>query len=267
MRFSWLVPLVCVFPVFGQGLGLEDTGKDHVQPSLALEHTAVAPGGTTTLAVRFELSDAWHLYWSNPGDSGDSPAVELALPEGVTAGEVQWPLPFRHVLPGDLLGHLYEHELVLLIPLQIGEDVAPGAHPLQAKLGWLVCKDVCLMGDAERETTLTVGETALDAGAKDLFARARKRLPRAPKPDELQASWEGETLTLRVPGATGLVFFPESEPAAADLLRAGKVEGERLVIRFPELGEATRVRGMLEVRRGDSSEGLRVDVAVPAPKK
>lgn len=260
MRTTWLL-LLCALPVWGQGLGAE--APVLVTPSLALEHAAAAPGGTTTLAVRFELADAWHLYWTNPGDSGDSPAIELTLPDGVTAGEVQWPMPFRHVLPGDLLGHLYEHELVLLIPLTVGEDVASGAHPLRAKLGWLVCKDVCRMGDGELETALTVGESRPNADAKALFARARKRLPRDPKPDELQASWEGEALTLHVPGATRLVFFPESEPAAADLLRAGTVEGERLQVRFPELGEATRVRGLLEVRRGDAVEGLRVDVPVP----
>ncbi|MCA8921257.1 MAG: hypothetical protein KDD82_05580, partial [Planctomycetes bacterium] len=236
------------------------------RPSLALEHTQVAPGGSTTLAVRFELSEHWHLYWTNPGDSGDAPAIELSLPEGVVAGAVQWPMPTREVLPGDLLGHHYDGELVLLIPLSVDAGVAAGPLQLEAQLGWLVCKDVCLMGDAEVQTTLKVGaEATLDAEAKPLFARARARMPRAPRAGELEASWEGDALTLRVAGAAELVFFPESTPAAAELLARGRVEGERLTIRFPSLpAQPATIRGLLQVSREGKTEGLRVSVAAPA---
>ncbi|MCA8925036.1 MAG: hypothetical protein KDD82_24715, partial [Planctomycetes bacterium] len=71
MRTTFLL-LLLAWPAAGQGLGLTETGNDHARPSLALEHTQVAPGGSTTLAVRFELSEHWHLYWTNPGDSGDA---------------------------------------------------------------------------------------------------------------------------------------------------------------------------------------------------
>ncbi|MEZ6185512.1 MAG: protein-disulfide reductase DsbD family protein [Planctomycetota bacterium] len=256
--------LVAASAAYGQGLGLTETGQDHAHPSLVLEHARVAPGSSTTLAVRFTLSPEWHLYWTNPGDSGDAPQVELALPAGVTAGAIQWPVPTRHVLPGDLLGYLYEEELVLLIPLEVGAGVKPGAYPIQAELGWLVCKDVCLMGDDALELALEVGPPqAGDAEAKALFARARARLPRAPKDGELQAELAGDALTLEVPGATKLVFFPESTPAAKDSLTAGEVEGERLTIHYGALGDATALRGILRVTKGDASYGLQVEVAVP----
>jgi DsbC/DsbD-like thiol-disulfide interchange protein len=51
--------------------------------------------GSMLAGVHFQLEPGWHIYWINPGDSGQPPAFYWTLPLGATAGEVQWPRPER----------------------------------------------------------------------------------------------------------------------------------------------------------------------------
>ena len=47
------------------------------------------------MALRQEIAPGWHTYWMNPGDSGEPPRIEWALPTGFTAGDIVWPHPER----------------------------------------------------------------------------------------------------------------------------------------------------------------------------
>src|SRR5512139_1359458 len=53
------------------------------------------PGKDLWIALRFELEAGWHVYWQNPGDSGNPPALRWQLPDGIRAGEIAWPAPER----------------------------------------------------------------------------------------------------------------------------------------------------------------------------
>ena len=64
----------------------------------------IAPGDTFWVALRQQITPGWHTYWTNPGDSGETPRLEWALPGGFTAGDIQWPHPERlRGGPGDEL--------------------------------------------------------------------------------------------------------------------------------------------------------------------
>ena len=43
--------------------------------SLWTTKTAVAPGGTATAAIVFELKEGWHTYWRNGGDAAQPPLL------------------------------------------------------------------------------------------------------------------------------------------------------------------------------------------------
>jgi len=53
------------------------------------------PGQTFWVGLHQRISPKWHAYWMNPGDSGEPPRIEWALPSGFTAGEIAWPFPER----------------------------------------------------------------------------------------------------------------------------------------------------------------------------
>src|SRR5437868_1703067 len=53
--------------------------------------TAPPEGGDVWLGIHFRMRDTWHIYWRNPGDSGIPPTVTWHVPDGVRAGEIEWP--------------------------------------------------------------------------------------------------------------------------------------------------------------------------------
>jgi len=90
MRSLFLAALIWLMalPAFASQSVPVDTGK--VTASLVSSHDSVAPGQEFYIALRTELDEHWHIYWRNPGDSGEPTHIEWELPDGVTAGEINW---------------------------------------------------------------------------------------------------------------------------------------------------------------------------------
>jgi len=51
------------------------------------------PGETVMAAVHLHMDANWHTYWKNPGLSGIASDIKWQLPKGMSAGEIQWPVP------------------------------------------------------------------------------------------------------------------------------------------------------------------------------
>jgi DsbC/DsbD-like thiol-disulfide interchange protein len=147
-----------------------DTGMDHVKVDLLADAPAVHPGGRFTLGVRFRIDPGWHIYWTNPGDSGLPTRVKLDLPRGLTAGATQYPVPSVLTFPGDITNYGYENEVVLLVPVTVDAAV-PAPVRLTAHADYLVCQDRCLPGRA----TVSLD---LPAANGDTIERWVARLPR-----------------------------------------------------------------------------------------
>lgn len=172
----------------------------HVTVSLVADVDGVRPGEPFDAGIRFVLEEHWHVYWSNPGDSGLAPTVRWTLPEGTTAGPIVWPHPRRIVL-GPLANFGYEHEVVL--PVRItpsSELLRPGdVLTLGARVDWLVCREDCIPGDAQLTLPLPVVEGASPPSAwSSAFAAAHARVPRPPVAIDVQALRHGDRLELRL---------------------------------------------------------------------
>jgi len=63
----------------------------HGKLELVSETSSIEPGHDFTVGLHFELERGWHIYWKNPGDSGEPPNVTWQLPAGIGAGEIEWP--------------------------------------------------------------------------------------------------------------------------------------------------------------------------------
>ena len=70
------------------------------------------------MGLKLRMADHWHTYWKNPGDSGLPTRIQWVLPEGWTAGEIQWPYP-KPLPVGPLMNYGYEDEVVLLTDLTV----------------------------------------------------------------------------------------------------------------------------------------------------
>ena len=129
----------------------------HTQVQLLLSADTARPGDTIWVGVDMKMEPAWHTYWKNPGAAGMATKIEWQLPPGVTAGDIQWPLPEK-LPPAEVTTYGYNHEVILLVPLTIAADLKPGfVYDLKAKVSWLECKEECIPGSQAVEAQLNIG--------------------------------------------------------------------------------------------------------------
>lgn len=167
---------------------------DHLSAELVAEQREVAPGSTVTVALRLLHDEGWHTYWVNPGDAGLETRFRWTLPEGVTAGPVQWPVP-KHFDIGGVHNLGYKDETWLLVDLAVGEGVTAGQSlPVGLDASWLVCEEACIPGRGSFSISLSMdlnvaSQSSADSMLRPAFAKAREQLPK-PAPADWQASFE-----------------------------------------------------------------------------
>lgn len=170
--------IMAPFPAFAQSGRLPDN-TPKVEASLVPERDGVVPGGKVTIALKEQIRKNWHTYWLNPGNSGAPTTVNWHLPQGWTAGALQWPYPKR--LPvGPLMNFGYEDEVGLLSEVSAPQDAQPGsAAEIGADVSWLVCSDVCIPENTHLVLHLpvTAATPPVNAAAAPLFAATRAHLP------------------------------------------------------------------------------------------
>jgi thiol:disulfide interchange protein len=127
----------------------------HLTAELVSLGPAIAPGGTQEVGLVLTMDEHWHVYWVNAGDSGKPPQITWTLPNGITAGAMQFPAPSRLPL-GPLMDFGYEDEVAFPLTLSAAATMKPGPVHLDAQVNWLVCAQVCLPGRAHLGIDLTV---------------------------------------------------------------------------------------------------------------
>jgi thiol:disulfide interchange protein DsbD len=244
----------------------------HVEIQLLAEQKAIRPGRTLWVGLQFQLPSGWHVYWQNPGDSGEPPKVKWSLPAGLHAGDLQWPAPQRLESPS-IVDYGYPDGVLLLAPIRADSTVSPAsAVPLQADVRYLVCREICVPGKANVRLSLPVqsGVAAWNADAHALFEKTREQLPKpAPAAWRIRAQSQGNYFVLSI--ATGKpegqgVFFPlgpgEIENAA---LQKASATANGIEIRVQKsdqlLKPIARLRGVVEFGGGRAYE---VDALVAA---
>src|SRR5882757_8399496 len=120
MRWSKiLLPFLLLAAWAAQAEGVR---TPHVEADLVTERTAVEAGKPLTVALRLKMIPHWHTYWRNPGDSGLKTTLAWTLPEGFSAGEIQWPIPQR-IPAGPLTNYGYENEVYLLTEITVPRNL------------------------------------------------------------------------------------------------------------------------------------------------
>jgi DsbC/DsbD-like thiol-disulfide interchange protein len=256
----------------GEGPDPHNRQATHITATLVSENEGLVAGGTSWLGVDLKIDKGWHTYWPGMNDTGTPPAVELKLPEGFTAGEIVWPAPVRHLSPGNILDHIYEDRVLLMIPVQVSKDAKAGKASITAECKWVVCADVCV---AEKATTkLEIQVAAVDAKptvSEDApkFVAARKRVPVPLRPDSpVKARVDGRTLLIEAEGTTTLSFMPlDGSPQMPHLAKEGESKTGKLAISIEPDPKSPpeHVKGVIEVRDKGAKEPAFYSVDLPVP--
>jgi thiol:disulfide interchange protein DsbD len=233
---------------------------EQLSVQLVSDTDSVQPGKPLLVGLRFDMQQQWHIYWRNPGDSGEPPRVRWKLPAGFQAGAIQWPAPER-LGSGSVIDFGYPGSVLLPVQLQTPSTmVAPGGSiTLSAEVSWLVCKDICVPGEAALTLTLPVRPAPGPVSASHaLFQQAGSRLPQ-PMP----AGWRAEAssgqavflLTIHGAGVGPASFFPleadQIDNAAAQTSTA-LPDGVQLTLKKSEqlAGTPARLDGVLNLGPG-----------------
>ena len=151
----------------------------HLTVELQTAGNAVRPGASVAGGLVISLELGWHVYWINAGDAGQPPEITWAMPTGVTASALRFPIPMR--LPqGTFMGFGYENSVTLPFDLRVAKDVRAGPAHLGAMVTWVVCREVCVPGRARMGLDLRVDPAAPDVARPTAgeLATAQTLLPK-----------------------------------------------------------------------------------------
>jgi DsbC/DsbD-like thiol-disulfide interchange protein len=162
-------------------IGADASVANHLSVDLISEYKAISPGYVSWIGLRFELEPGWHIYWKDPGDSGEPLSVRWNLPEGVKLGPIHWPAPKR-IPDHTLVDYGYERSVLLAAPLRVSHALTPPVPVnITATVSYLVCKDVCIPGTANAGISLPVSRrgSLQPSEWRRLCVQTRSRWPKA----------------------------------------------------------------------------------------
>ncbi len=219
IRVMAIVSTLLVLVVCGYAIGTlgQSFAVPHAKLSLIAEDNALHPGHVAWIGVLFDLEKGWHVYWVNPGDSGEPPKIRWQLPVGFRAGDIHWPAPVR-LGTGTVVDYGYEGRVLLPVPLEVPANYNSGAHVnLSADVNYLICREVCI--PAKASVTLSMPAVnqspAASAATREIFRTAREDWPKSiPATWKVQASEQGPKFVLDVQTGSPemkATFFPLEE--------------------------------------------------------
>src|SRR5437899_1892543 len=87
---------------------------DLVKAQLLADVSSVKLGEPFAVGVMLRMAPGYHVYWINPGDSGQATSVTLNASPVSKIESIRFPTPYRIELPGGLVNYGYENEVMLL---------------------------------------------------------------------------------------------------------------------------------------------------------
>jgi thiol:disulfide interchange protein len=192
----------------------------NVEARLVASVSAIQPGVPFTLGLQFTIDRTWHTYWANPGETGIPTSLELTLPEGFTAGPLQFPVPKKFITDYGFgvreAGYGYETSVIHPMTVTPPATLTPGQKfTLSGKSAWLMCDpNTCVPGKADLSITLEVAAASAPSPEATAIASAVSRLPQ-PVAAPAKVALEGTNVVLTatlpagsIPEGAKLAFHP-----------------------------------------------------------
>ena len=236
-----LMLIVAVRPALAQVPG----APLNVPATLVAETLTPAPEQSVTAAFAMAPKPTWHGYWVNGGDAGVGMQLKWDLPNGVSAGELRYPVPQPLIISG-LMNYVYERPYALLADLTIDASVPKGTKlNVRVQADWLACTDrICVPESDVLSVELVAGDGAVTKASRARFDAYRAALP-VPLDRQAVFSARGEFIEIAVPfAATAAIDRPYFFALTSD------------VIDYPVPQSARRVGDWLVIKAGYRGKGV-----------
>ncbi len=253
----------------------------HTKISLVADVKSIKPGSTFTAGLLMRMQKGWHTYWKNSGEAGLPTQIRWTLPEGMTAGEIRWPLPHKYDESAEVLTYGYEIENMLLVEFVTTQAWTPGSTvTIKADVNWLECEHLCIPGSGVVELILPVSSEKPKRDNAALFDRYIAQIPQRYSPSEhftLAATARDGAVEIKLGAKTGRRFVvvknvsPDFYPESIDEIANGRTEvvanSSEATLRIPlssyeKLRTSMVFRGVL-VYQMESGTRTSVEVEVP----
>jgi thiol:disulfide interchange protein DsbD len=233
----------------------------HAKVELLAQQVAIRPGQDLQLGVHFVLEKGWHIYWINPGDSGQPPSFTWHLPPGFRASEIRWPRPERLQPSKELVDYGYSDEVLLPLTIHVPSAITNHAPvEIGAEAKCLICREVCIPEHAQLHLTLPLSSASGgNQQHAQVFERTEKLVPQ-PLPSGWKATFiqakDDLVLTVRAgKPITQAEFFP-LDPGGIDNSAPQKVQptshGAKITMKKSDLllKPISVLRGVLAIPGG-----------------
>jgi thiol:disulfide interchange protein DsbD len=178
------------------------------EPACRVTATPVEPEARTgkplEVAIQFEFEPGWHIYWKNPGDSGEPTSIKWTLPKGWKEVDLRFPVP--HAIDmGGIVNYGYENRVTLIARLQPAPNYQGEPVNLSGEVSYLICKTACVPGS--RKFALSIPGDPIDGEVwRETFRALPSKYMRT-----LTSKYEGRNLVvaLQEKRVTKAYFFAE----------------------------------------------------------
>jgi DsbC/DsbD-like thiol-disulfide interchange protein len=167
-----------------------------------------AADGSLAIAVDLAMLPHWHIYWSNPGDSGGATKLEAVCPPGWKVGAPRMPRPEVHGSSEDR-AFGWEGEVRFLLPIVEHPEPMPATIAVSVKAEWMVCRESCLLGSA------TLTGSVSTAAVPNPPARAYPEPAHSTMRVRVEEGATHSTLVIEAPKSLvgeGALFVPDDSP-------------------------------------------------------
>ncbi len=162
-------PAFLALPKSARGSGALEAGRPAVQARLLVEQVEVESGVPFRAGVLIDLAPGWHIYASDPGESGLPTRLAWEI-EHATIGPVHFPAheTFRETRKDKppLTTYGYTRQVLLSSDIALN-TVVEGPTRLAATVRFLACKLRCIPGSITLERELLVGAAATPSTQAD----------------------------------------------------------------------------------------------------
>ena len=141
-------------------------------------------GKNLLIGLEYEMEPGWKTYWKSPGDGGFAQSISWQNSTNIKNVNILWPTPVEFEILG-LTSLGYQNDIIFPLEIEL-EDELQNTF-LNLHVTFLICKDVCIPGDAKVFLEIPFGEKKLTNNYFDL-EKALSLLPE----EDLNSSYINE---------------------------------------------------------------------------
>ena len=128
------------------------------------------------IGLEYQMDPGWKTYWKSPGDGGFAQSISWENSTNVKNVNILWPTPIEFEILG-LTSLGYQNDIIFPLEIEL-EDELKNTF-LNLHITFLICKEICIPGDATIFLEIPSGEKKLTNNYYDL----EKALSLLPKDD------------------------------------------------------------------------------------